>query len=102
MDCSGTADRRVWRPSERPMEDRQISARIAESSSTESKQIVQRQRLALLVFLEGFPRHAADHIALLDEAALPGFFVGQRRQNLRCNRILLFRREGGDLFERFL
>jgi hypothetical protein len=46
------------------------------------EQVAEWPRLALLVFLEGFPRHAADHVALLDKALFPGFFVGQRSQNL--------------------
>ncbi len=59
-----------------------------------SKQIVQQNRLAPLVFLKSFAGHAADHIAFLGKALLPVVFVGERRQNLRCNRILFIRRQG--------
>ena len=38
---------------------------------------------------QGLPRHAADHIPLLIEALLPAVFVGQRRGDLGCDRILL-------------
>jgi hypothetical protein len=39
---------------------------------------------------------------LTRQSAFPGFFVGQRCQNLGCNRILLIRRQSGDLFQRLL
>lgn len=40
-------------------------------SSIALKQIGQRQRLGPLVFLEGFSRHAADHIAFLGKLLFP-------------------------------
>ena len=67
-----------------------------------AKQIVQRQRLTLGVFRKGFPCHAANHIALAGKAFLPGVFVGERRQDLGCNSILLIFGQGADFFQRLL
>jgi hypothetical protein len=54
-----------------------------------SKQIVQGPRLALLVFLQCFPRHATNDVSFLGKALLPGLFVAYRCHDLPCNRILL-------------
>jgi hypothetical protein len=56
-------------------------ARLTYRMVRDSKQISQRQRLAPVVFLEGFSRHAANHIAFLGKAFFSRFFVGPRRQN---------------------
>ncbi len=67
-----------------------------------SKQVDQPQRLAPVVFLKRFARHAADYVALRGKAPFPCIFVGQGCQDLGCNRILLVRRRGDDLFQRLL
>jgi hypothetical protein len=66
---------------------------------TASKQIVQRPRLTPFVFLDGFERHASDHVAFLGKAPLPSFFVSQRFQNLGCDGILLIGGQSNDLFQ---
>src|ERR1022692_4791740 len=99
---SGRDDRRAWRPVAGPRVDRRTDARTAGWSGTASKQIVQRKRLALLVLRKGFPCHATDHIAFPGKAILPGVFVGERRQDLGCNRILLILRQGDDFFQGLL
>jgi hypothetical protein len=81
---------------------RKTTARTAEWSATASKQIVQKQRLAPLVFREGFPRHSTDYIAFLGKTRLPTVLVGQRSKDLRGYRILLIQGQRGDFFQRLL
>jgi hypothetical protein len=65
-----------------------------------SKQVVQRHRLAPLIFLKGLSCHTPDHMTFFSEALFPSVFVGHRRQDLGRNRILLILRQGNDFFQR--
>src|SRR5580704_15211572 len=85
---------------ERLAEGRKTSAKIAAWSATGSKQVVQGDRIAALVFFESLARHPSDDIALLGKALLPGLFVCYRCQNLRRNRILLILWEHDYLLQR--
>ena len=90
--------RHAWRPAEHPMADQKTNARTGEWCVTQSKQIVQWQRVAPLVFLQ----RPSDRVALVGKALLPGVFIGERRQNLGRNRVLLIGRQGDDFFQRLL
>jgi len=83
----------ICRSVERPKEDLEEDARTAGWFATASKQIVQQQRFAQIVFLQGFARHSTDHIALFGEARFPGLLVSQRNKDLGRNRVLT--RPGG-------
>src|ERR1035437_5602262 len=98
----GKDDRRAWRHVERRRADVKTNARTAAWSGTASKQIVQRQRLAPLVFLKGFPCHSTDHIAFSGKAQFPGVRAGWRGEDLGRNRILLILGQYDDFFQSLL
>jgi len=98
----GRDEMRAWRPAVRRLAGRKQAPENAGWSGTASEQIVQGLRLTPLVFRQGFSRHAADRVAFRGEALLPGVLVGERRQDLGCNRILLIVRQRDDFLQRFL
>ena len=65
-----------------------------------SRQMVQRQRLAPVIFLKGFPCHSTQHIALASKARLPGVLVGEGGEDLGRDRILLILGERNYFFQR--
>src|SRR5437879_1547324 len=67
-----------------------------------SEQVVQRKGFAPVVFFNGLSCHSADHIGFFGKALLPGFFIRQRCEDLRCNRVLFILREGDDFLQRLL
>ena len=66
------------------------------------EEVVEGQGFAELILLDGFARHAAEHVVLFEEVLLPGVFVGERGEDLGGDRILIVRGQGTDFFQRLL